>query len=209
MTLDKACRNQDGLGIARQALRVLPERSHVDYSTLTKVDISVPYEAGSYLLGGNAIREEDSVFLDTVRASAQATTYETLTPETFTRLCNMVRSGGVEPVLCIYGYHAWCDMMSTSEFFGLWVPEYKQELNMCGYLGHIMGTRILTDAVRIPAYRAVQPGEIFLFPAPESVGLLLDQKRLTVENGQLVQKAFLDVRFGHQCVYAKRIDTEE
>ena len=65
--------------------------------------------------------------------------------------------------------------MTNSEFVSFWDPATQHELIMDGKLGTMLSCTVYTDGFREPKLKVLEPGEVFFFASPDSIGTLFQR----------------------------------
>lgn len=104
--------------------------------------------------------------------------FPSLTPAVYQALKNQVESRGLPVANCWLANNLWNDIIADNTFSGWFDPVTKHELILNGELGNLLGVTLHTDAFINSQLRVLNPGEIYFFSAPGTLGQFLIRKAL-------------------------------
>jgi hypothetical protein len=126
--------------------------------------------------------QEDRMMKQLADASASALNvpvfFSNLSPSVYQSLKNQVESRGLPVKNCWLANNLWNDIVADDKFSNWFEPVTKHELIMTGELGQLLGVTLHTDAFINSQLRVLQPGEIYFFSQPKTLGQLLIRKQL-------------------------------
>ena len=124
--------------------------------------------------------QEDLVWktLADLAAPAQNNLYvfNTLTPSTFSALRTQVWRWGITPTTAIISFDLWDDIITDSEFANWWSEVAKHEIILTGKIGGLLDVELRTDGYRQENLQVLNPGEIYMCGAPESLGAICERQ---------------------------------
>ena len=115
----------------------------------------------------------------TVRNTKQY--FSTFSPAVFARMIDQVAQWGIPVTSCLFSSSLWQDIISNTDFAGVFDPVTKWELLQEGLLGQMYGVSIMTDNFRQPSLKVLNTGEIFIVGAPVHHGVLTQRGSLVAE----------------------------
>lgn len=111
-----------------------------------------------------------NLMLRTVGVFNAPLAFTSFTPQVMTAGRTQLLSNGLNAEHMIIAYDLWNDIIADPAFTQWWEPVHKYELIQRGYLGSILGMKIITDGVRYNTLRVLQPGEVFWTAHPAALG---------------------------------------
>lgn len=165
---------------------------------------------------------EDRVFLKMAKQAAGVYNtpfgFTNFTPEVCAAMRTSIQSNGGIPVTqMLVSYDIWNDIIANPEFTAFYSEIAKHELVLEGNLGTLMGMNIVTDGYRIETLRVLPENTVYMFGAPETLGVIGQWGDMSVDS---VNKAnFGQARLGwfinvieamcignaRACSYGKRL----
>lgn len=130
---------------------------------------------------------EDRVFLKMANEASQVFNpnfaFTDFTPTVASKMQTAIQSNGGIPVTqMLISYDIWNDIKSNPEFTAWFSEIAKHELVMEGQLGTLMGMNIVTDGYRIPTLRVLPDNTVYMFGAPETLGVIGQWGDLSVDS---------------------------
>lgn len=130
---------------------------------------------------------EDRVFLKLAKAASGVYNspfgFTNFTPEVCAAMRTAIQSNGGIPVTqMLVSYDIWNDMIANPEFTAFYSEIAKHELVLEGNLGTMMGMNIVTDGSRIETLRVLPENTVYMFGAPETLGVIGQWGDMSVDN---------------------------
>lgn len=129
---------------------------------------------------------EDRVFKKYADTAAtaynQMVYFNTLTPTVLSSIANQVEvQGGIPLGGSLISADIWNDVRAESEFQQFYSPIEKHEIVLTGKLGTLMGMDLVTDGFRIQNLKVLDPGAVYVFGIPDTLGVIgqYDQLKVT------------------------------
>lgn len=124
-----------------------------------------------------AMVQEDKVFLRLSNQAAQATNdvffFSQYTPSALmTQKLAIESNGGLPVSKMLISWDIWNDILTEPEFLAAYSPIAQHEIIMTGTLGRLYGMDITTDGFRIPQLQVLESGRVYMFAAPEQLGVM-------------------------------------
>jgi len=120
---------------------------------------------------------EDRVFLKLAREAAGVYNspfgFTNFTPEVCAAMRTAIQqNGGIPVTQMLVSYDIWNDIIANPEFTAFYSEIAKHELVLEGNLGTLMGMNIVTDGYRIETLRVLPQNTVYMFGAPETLGVI-------------------------------------
>jgi hypothetical protein len=93
-------------------------------------------------------------------------------PSILARMTNMLNSAGLPASVLLISHNLMQDFVAGSEFQNVYDPVSQWEILQTGEIGSIYGVQIITDAMRGPNLRVLDPGDVYAIAAPEYHGVM-------------------------------------
>jgi hypothetical protein len=125
----------------------------------------------------NIMCAEDRVFLKMAKEASgifnPSFGFTDFTPTVCSKMQTAIQSNGGIPVTqMLISYDIWNDIKANPEFTAWFSEIAKHELVLEGQLGTIMGMNIITDGYRIPTLQVLPQNTVYMFGAPETLGVI-------------------------------------
>lgn len=99
--------------------------------------------------------------------------FSDFTPTTLTTMRSEILSNGGIPVTSmLISFDIWNDIIAQPEFTAWYSEIAKHELVLEGNLGVLAGMNIITDGYRIETLKVLEPGSVYMFGNPETLGVI-------------------------------------
>lgn len=120
---------------------------------------------------------EDRVFLKLAREAAGVYNspfgFTNFTPEVCAAMRTAIQqNGGIPVTQMLVSYDIWNDIIANPEFTAFYSEIAKHELVLEGNIGTLMGMNIVTDGYRIETLRVLPQNTVYMFGAPETLGVI-------------------------------------
>lgn len=120
---------------------------------------------------------EDLVFLKLAREAAGVYNspfgFTNFTPEVCAAMRTAIQqNGGIPVTQMLVSYDIWNDIIANPEFTAFYSEIAKHELVLEGNIGTLMGMNIVTDGYRIETLRVLPQNTVYMFGAPETLGVI-------------------------------------
>ena len=120
---------------------------------------------------------EDRVFLKLAREAAGVYNspfgFTNFTPEVCAAMRTAIQqNGGIPVTQMLVCYDIWNDIIANPEFTAFYSEIAKHELVLEGNIGTLMGMNIVTDGYRIETLRVLPQNTVYMFGAPETLGVI-------------------------------------
>ena len=121
-------------------------------------------------------------------ADAAASAYNELvffnafTPSVFQSMRTQIARWTIPVANALIAVDLWDDILADTEFASYYDPVSKHQIIMEGVLGSFYGVQLMTDGFRYETLQVLNPGEVYFFGTPKSLGVVMERKPLTVEN---------------------------
>jgi hypothetical protein len=135
----------------------------------------------------NMMVGEDKVFLKLADNASTCLNdpyyFSDFTPTTMQMMKMEVASNGGIPVTSmLISFDIWNDIVAQPEFTAWYSEIAKHELVMEGNLGSLAGMKIVTDGFRIPTLQVLPKGSVYMFGAPETLGVIFQWGDMSVKS---------------------------
>jgi hypothetical protein len=129
---------------------------------------------------------EDRAFKNIVDTAANAYNplflFPTLTPSVWTNMKIAVEEYGNTPVTsALMSMDLWPDVETDPEFVAWFSELEKHEIAFEGTLGKINGVEVITDGIRHPKLKVLDRGQLYMFSAPQTLGVVSQLGDLNVQ----------------------------
>jgi hypothetical protein len=130
---------------------------------------------------------EDRAFKNIVDVAAQAYNplflFPSLTPSVWTNMKVAVEEYGNTPVTsALMSMDLWPDVETDPEFISWFSDIEKHEIAFEGTLGKVNGVEIITDGIRHPKLKVLDRGQLYMFSAPQTLGVVSQLGDLNVQS---------------------------
>ncbi len=130
---------------------------------------------------------EDRAFKNIIDVAAQAYNplfmFPTLTPSVWTNMKIAVEEYGNTPVTsALMSMDLWPDVETDPEFVAWFSDIEKHEIAFEGTLGKINGVEVITDGIRHPKLKVLDRGQLYMFSAPQTLGVVSQLGDLNVQS---------------------------
>lgn len=120
---------------------------------------------------------EDRVFLKLAREAAGVYNspfgFTNFTPEVCAAMRTAIQqNGGIPVTQMLVSYDIWNDILANPEFTAFYSEIAKHEIVLEGNIGTLMGMNIVTDGYRIETLRVLPQNTVYMFGAPETLGVI-------------------------------------
>ena len=92
-----------------------------------------------------------------------------------------IASWGIPVTTAVIAFDLWNDIIADTEFSSWFDPITKHELVLEGSIGSLLGVQLITDGFRYETLKVLNPGEIYMCGAPQTVGGITQRKELATE----------------------------
>lgn len=107
--------------------------------------------------------------------------FSNLSPSVFARMIWEINRWGIPVTTCLFAPDLWIDVISNSDFAGVFDPVTKWELLQEGFLGSMYGVSIMTDNFRQPVLKVLNQGDIYMVGDPTHHGVMTMRGSMTAE----------------------------
>jgi len=97
--------------------------------------------------------------------------FPSFTPSTYTSLRRQIIDQGIAVPHMIMAIDVMDDLFKDTDWQGWYSPIEKHELAMEGRLGKLGDIEIITDGLRYPELKVLDPGEVYMLGAPQALGM--------------------------------------
>lgn len=130
---------------------------------------------------------EDRVFLKLAHEAAGVYNspfgFTNFTPEVCAAMRTAIQqNGGIPVTQMLVSYDIWNDIIANPEFTAFYSEIAKHELVLEGNLGTLMGMNIVTDGYRIETLRVLPQNTVYMFGAPETLGVICQWGDMSVDS---------------------------
>lgn len=107
--------------------------------------------------------------------------FNTLSPQVFTSLRTQIMRWNITPATALISIDLWDDIIADPTFTAWYSPVEKHQLILEGNLGSLLNVELKTDGYRADTLRVLDPGELYIFGTPQTVGGIAQGQELTAE----------------------------
>jgi len=129
--------------------------------------------------------KEDRMFKSLADRAAQVrndlVVFNNLSPQTFSSMRTQIGSWNITPATAIIAFDLWDDLIADPTFSSWYSPVEQHQVILEGKLGSLLGVEIFTDGYRWETQRVLNPGEIYMFGKPETLGGIAQGQELIAE----------------------------
>ncbi len=163
-----------------------PEFELATYITLTNKDLAQigpdlldeKFNDGLVAIWTQEDRLTRQMFLGTQGLYNTPFGFSSFTPAVLAAMKNRVEAWGLTATTLLISYDIWNDIASNPDWQQFFSPLEKHDLALEGRLGRLMGLEIVTDGYIYDNLRVLNPGEVFVLGAPNTLGKVLQRKAL-------------------------------
>lgn len=107
--------------------------------------------------------------------------FNALSPQVFTSMRTQIGSWNITPAQAIISFDMWDDIIADATFSSWYSPVEKHQLILEGKIGSLLNVEIKTDGYRYETLQVLNPGEIYMYGTPQTVGAILQGQELIAE----------------------------
>jgi hypothetical protein len=107
--------------------------------------------------------------------------FNNLSPQVWTSMRTQIGSWNITPATAIISFDLWDDIIADPTFSAWYSPVEKHQLILEGKIGSLLNIDIITDGYRYDTLRVLNPGEMYMYGTPQTVGGICQGQELIAE----------------------------